>query len=158
MLWHQTLGELIRYPELPRRCINFDCYPIVTNAINVSKTLSATVSTRHYRYLDDTIISEKWIADDLSMRMGFFYELLRFFQNKINNGDYLVWYPKDKSDIAYCIEILALFAGDNENQNINPLHDRSQKDYRWMKDEVTFKFRILKVYDVPEAITYLDGA
>jgi len=157
MLWHQSLDELLRYPELPRECINFDLYPIVTNTVNTAKTLGSTISTRHQRYIEDCIIVEKWLADDLAIRTGFYHALLRFYQNALNSGEYLIWYPKDKTDKAFIIEILAVFAGDNENQNINPVHDRTAKDYRWLRQEVNFKFRILRVYQVPEAVTFLDG-
>jgi hypothetical protein len=157
LLWHQTLGEIIRYPELPRECLNFDVYPIFTPKISRQKTIESQVITRHQRYISDCVVTEMWFADDLSMRAGFFYELMRFFTESLDEGDHLVWFPKDKGWRAYCVEPVDLYCGDSSNQSVNPVHTRTRRDYRWLKSEVKFEFQILKLYDTPEIINYFEG-
>lgn len=157
ILWHQTLDEIIRYPTLPRRCTNFDLWPMPAPKINKQTTLASVVTTRHQEYLEDATLTEIWMADDLSMLAGFFYELWRFFKTPLDAGDYLVWYPKDKIDTAFCIELLRVSCGDTESQSINPIHKLIEKDYRWLKDEVRMEFKVQRVFDTPDAIAYLEG-
>jgi hypothetical protein len=157
LLWHQTLDEVLRYPELPRECLNFDQYPIFTPLIASQRTLGSNVDTRFERVISDCIISEIWPADDLSMRTGFYYALMRFFTEPLAEGDKLVWYPKDRTWRAFNINIISLSCGDATNQSVNPVHSRPKKDYRWLKSEVKMEFRVLKLVDTPEIITYLQG-
>ena len=155
ILHHETLGEVLRYPEIPRKSLNFDQYPVFTPMVNRQKTLSNTVTTRHPRAIGDWVITEIWHSDDLSMRTGFFYELMRFFTNGLDAGDYLIWSPKDRTEKSFCIEPLALYCGDQENQDLNPVHNITNRDFRWLNEEVRFEFKIKKIYDVPEVITYI---
>lgn len=157
LLWHQTLNDICRYPEIPRRSVNFDVYPLTTAKVFTQRTLSSTVTTRHIKTLEDAIVTEKWLADDLSMRAGFYYKLLRFFQVPLDSGDYLVWYPKDRVDRAFAIIPLKVFSGEEENQDINPIHEIIEKDYRWLRAEVNFQFKIARVFDVPDAATFIEG-
>lgn len=158
VLWHQSLGEILRYPELPRKVLNFDIYPVFNRKTNTQMTLSSSIVTTHARTIEDTNVTEIWPAESLSIRAAFFYELKKFYNYALSSGEYLVWYPKDKTDKAFAILPLDLYAGDTENQELFPVHGWSKKNYRWLAADVHFKFKILKVIDVPEAIATLEGA
>ncbi|MFH0814301.1 MAG: hypothetical protein V2A69_15910 [Pseudomonadota bacterium] len=158
VLWHQTLAIILKYPELPRRTWNFDSYPVFKRRIGNQMTLSSMAVTSYAGTIEDTKVSEVWLADDISMRAGFFYELYRFFNTTLNTGDYLVWYPKDKTENAFCIEPVDLICGSSEEMKIHPIHNGiTNHDYRWLREEVRFDFLIKKVIDAPEVVAYLEG-
>lgn len=156
VLWHQSLNTILEYPYLPRRTINFDFYPVFMPKFNNQVTLSSTVSTRHEGYIQDAEISEVWLADDISMNTAFFYYLKRIYSAIINTGEYLVWYPKDKTDKAFCIQPLKLYAGDENNQAVHAYHGEG-KDYGWLREEVRFTFKVLMVLDTPDAVAFVEG-
>lgn len=157
VLWHQGLDEVLHYPSVPQETHNFDIYPIYTPIIHRQQTLSSNVITRHVRDISDCVVTEIWPGNDLSMLTAFFYELYKFFITPLAINEKLIWFPKDKTWRAFQIEPLALFCGSQEEQIINPVHDIRTKDYRWLKNDVNLKFQILKPYEVPEIITYLEG-
>jgi len=157
VLWHQELDEVLQYPEVPKETHNFDFYPIFTPKIHRQTTLSSNVITRHIRDISDCVVTELWTGNDLSMLSGFFYELYKFFVTPMTGSNKLIWYPKDKTWRAFQVEPIALYCGEQEDQIVNPIHDIRAKDYRWLKNDVTLKFQILKPYDVPEMITYIEG-
>mgnify|MGYP001589557463 CR=1 FL=1 len=157
LLWHQTLGHTLRYPQLPRKSLNFDGHPITKIKANRQTTLSSTVTTLHQRYVEDAKVTEIWMADDLSMLVGFFYELLRFFNAPIDSGDALIWYPRDKTDVAFQIQPLDLIAGSADDMSVNPQSEFSAKDLRWLRDEVRFEFQILRPFDLTDAVAVVEG-
>jgi hypothetical protein len=157
VLWHQTLGSILRYPQLPRKCLNFDGHPITKVKSNRQTTLSSTVTTLHQRYIEDAKVTEIWLADDLSMLVGFFYELLNFYNTQLDAGDYLIWFPKDRTETAFAIQPLDLIVGSSEDMSVNPQSSFTGKDLRYLRDEVRFEFQILRPFDLPDAIALLEG-
>jgi hypothetical protein len=156
VLWHTGLGEMIKYNP-PMETLNFDLYPIIKPSIVKTKTIASTVVTRFENYIEDLEITEKWLEKDLSVDAGLFFALLRWYQNPPATGQYIYWYPKDKTNIAFKIEILDIIAGDARVSNVNPIHSNWLKpDYRYLQKEVAFVFRILPLEEVPEAIVLLD--
>lgn len=157
LLWHETLDEILRYPSLPKETLNFDIYPIFVPEIISQKTLGSNVMTRHSEVITDCVVTEIWLADDLSMKTGFYYELLKFFKNPLDEGERLFWVPADKTHKIFSIEIMSLSCGDPLTHNVNPIHGSSQKDYRWLRTEIRLEFRVQKLYETPELISYLVG-
>lgn len=158
VLWHQTRNLILRYPEIPTKTINFDCYPLVNAKFSNQTTLGSTIATKHSHYLEDAEISEIWTADDLSIKTGFFYYLRDFFNSQLESSEYLIWYPKDKTDKAFAIQPLKLTAGNDENElDINPVHSRRKKNYQWLQVEIKFTFKVLRIINAPDAVVLLEG-
>ena len=100
---------------------------------------------------------EIWEAKDIAMVTAFFYELFRFFNTAQTTGNYLIWYPQDKTETAFCIEPLAIIAGSADEMAVSPIHGISDRDYRWLREEIRFEFRVIDLVTIPEAIAYLEG-
>jgi hypothetical protein len=157
LLHHETLDCLLRYPRIPRKTINFDMYPIFKRRRNNQITLGGSVTTEYQGKITDPVISEIWSADGVSIESGFFYELLRFYNAVLNSSDHLIWYPKDKTEKCFSILPLALTAG-GEDMNVNPIHNVSRWDYRFLTTEIRFSFRIRRIFEMPQAVATLEGA
>lgn len=157
LLHHEGLDQLLRYPELPAKTVNFDCYPVYKLRHGNQITLGGAATTVYQRYIDDAVVSETWPEDSGSMRAGFFYELMRFYNAALSSSQHLLWYPKDKTDLVFSIQPIDLVAGDSEQMEVNPIHGIGQNDYRWIRREVRFTFRIRKLYDAPNASITLEG-
>lgn len=157
LLWHQTLDEVLRYPFLPRKNINFDVYPVFKRKTNETKTLSSSIVTTHARTIEDTNITETWPANNLSVLAGFFYALKKFYDSPLSSGDYLIWFPFDKTDKAFAIIPLDFIAGSADEMSVEPLGSLGQNDYRFLKSDIHFKFKVLKIVDIPEAIALIEG-
>ena len=162
VLWHQGLNCLLKYPEVPRRTLNFDIYPLSRKRRVSELSLSGSVVTSHESTIFDAEIAEVWTADALSMRAGFFfffYELLRFYNAGVSASDHLLWYPMDKTDTAFSIQPTDIVAGSvGGDLDVNPLHGIAQNDYRWLDTEIRFVFRVRKLYDPPSLAISLEGA
>ena len=157
LLWHQTLGTLLRYPRIPRRTINFDLYPINKLRHNNQITLGGVVTTVHEKTIADAIITEIWDAEGIAMEAGFFYELLHLYNNALSPGEHLIWYPKDKTDKAFSIQPLDLEVGAKDEMAVHPVHAVSMWDYRFITSEVRFRFRVRRIFDIPEAVATFEG-
>jgi len=157
LLHHQTLDSLLRYPEIPRKTTNFDMYPINKLRHKHTITLGGAVTTVHNKTISDSIVTETWTADDISMNAGFFYELLLFYNTALDTGDHLIWYPKDKTEKAFSIQPIDLVVGDSTAMAVHPVHPVLNWDYRFIISDVVFSFVIRRVYEVPEAIALLEG-
>lgn len=157
LLWHETLDEILRYPSLPKETLNFDVYPLFFPKVFSQRTLESNIMTRHTENITDCIITEIWPADDLSMKTGFYYELLKFFKNVTDEGERIYWFPADRTWRVFGVDILSLSCGDVENHSVNPIHGIVQKDFRWLKSEIRLEFRIQKLFETPELISYFEG-
>lgn len=157
LLWHQSLNTILRYPRLPRKTINFDCYPVNKLRHNHQRTLGGSVTTSHGRYIGDCEIVETWLADDVSMTTGFFYELLRLYNAAIESGEHLIWYPKDKTDKCFSIQPLDIEAGGSDDMDVNPINRCLYWDYRFLRSEIKFKFAVRRIYDIPSAVVTVEG-
>jgi len=159
VLWHQGLDSLLKYPEIPRRTLNFDAYPLAKKTRTGELSLSGSVVTSHEGTIFDAEIQEVWMADALSMRAGFFYELLRFYNSDVSASNHLLWYPFDKTDKVFSIQPTDIVAGSSGGSlDVNPLHGLAQNDYRWLDTEIRFVFRVRRLYDPPSAAVSLEGA
>lgn len=158
LLHHETLGEVLRYPKLPRQTINFDCYPVNKIRHKHNLSLGGSVTTVHSKTISDAVISEVWLADSISMTSGFLYELIRFYNATLDTGDHLIWYPKDKTAQAFSIQPLDIICGDSNNMMANPKHAVLNWDYRYITSEVRFNFVVRRIYDIPQAVASLEGA
>ena len=157
VLHHQGLNSILRYPELPRRTTNFDCYPITKLKNNNQLTLNGAVTTIWQRTIYDAVITETWLSDDLSIRAGFFYELLRFYNASLAYSTHLLWMPIDKTDIVFSNQPIDLVVGSSDEMSVHPVHGIGENNYRWLKDEVKFSFRIRKILDIPNASLTVEG-
>ena len=156
VLYHETLQEYFIYLP-PRETINFDVYPIFKPTVKTETTLSSTIATRFTPNIQDAIVTEKWYADDLSIQTGLFHQFLRFFMNPVNPGENIIWYPKDQTDIAYQINIVDLIVGSTEEMSYRTASSLTDKNYRFLRSEPSFKFQILETENIPEAIAIMDS-
>lgn len=149
VLWHQTLETILKYYELPKKTYNFDVYPLFKNDTFFEKSYSSTMVSRFDKYIADTIVTETWEAKQLSTKTGFYYELKKMCDNDLNSDEYLIWYPKDRTDKAFIIEPISLFSGSVDRLDVNPVHDKTIKDFGWLNTVVEFSFKIKKNYETP---------
>lgn len=157
MLWHQGLDTVLRYPALPRKTMNFDGYPIFKSKVNRQVSLGGTIATISERFIEDAKIVELWLADDLSMLTGFFYELFRFLNAPLETDENLVWFPKDRTDKAFVIQILDLAVSNSDEMSVNPVNSIGKRDWRWLRDEVKFEFQVVRPFAVPNVVAFLEG-
>jgi len=157
VLWHQTLGEIIRYREIPHATMNFDTDAIEKPLTSNTRTLSSSVTSRFSSVFSDVIVDEIW-RGGVSTYSGWFYELYRFFLEDLADGDELIWFPKDLNDKAYPIEALDIIVGDPMKMNINPISHKFVLSRHFLTEDVTFRFRIKKPFRKPNAVVLLQGA
>lgn len=157
VLWHQTLDELIRYKEVPHATFNFDADAIEKPVTASTRTLTSNVTTRFSSVFGDMVVEEVW-RGELATFTGMFYNIHRFLLEDLDDGDDLVWLPKDLNDKAYLIEPLDLVVGDSSKMDVNPISEWREYDRRFLRAEVRFVFRIRKPFRKPNAVVFLQGS
>lgn len=157
ILYSEQLDEYIIYPHLPRRMENFDLWPISKPLVQSNISLSGVVNTRFEGYIEDALIREIWLADDISILSSFFYAIKRFVEHKNSQNNHLIWIPFDKVGQAFRIEPIDFVLGDSQQSRANPVHNIGCNDYRYMRDEFSFDFRILRLESLPNSILDFEG-
>lgn len=105
------------YEENPDRWDNFDSVPMTDRPlVKVVPTLTWAQSVQWKGYLPDRPVKEYWRGADLTSRMTpyMFRRLYEMFVNTPAQGEYVTWWPKDRTEQGYKIMIESLTVGGAE--------------------------------------------
>jgi len=101
------------YEENPDRWENFDSAPMTDRPqVKVEPTLSWAQVVQWRGYLPDKPVKEYWKGTDNTSRMST-YMLRRLYEYFVNppDGDYITWWPKDRTGQGYKIQIEGISVG-----------------------------------------------
>jgi len=103
----------IVYDDRPDKWENFDTFPLTNRPLTKTEmTLQSNKIARWPGYYGDVLIREIWSGKEKESRM-FPYFLRRLLEYQINSinlapGEYVTWYPKDRTTQGYKIVIEGL--------------------------------------------------
>lgn len=128
----------IVYTHNPTKTVNFDTSPVDKRPkVNGLATIMDNRFTVWPGYAKDASITEIWEGTQLSMDLGFFRQLVNYYQNPPSSG-FIVWQPKDRTEVTYNILIESLTAGGSDIT-----YDYIATLNLYMLGDVTLKFRII---------------
>lgn len=135
----------IVYEDWPDRWENFDTAPISARPINKAEmTLGGNKIAQWKGYLADKPVREIWRGGDDKSRMTpyFLRRLLEYFINSqyLAVGEFITWYPKDRTTQGYNIVIQDLTVG---GAGIS-------LDYYGLKGDMVMQEVVLSFYIVSE--------
>jgi hypothetical protein len=128
------------YPQNPDSWTGFDTEPIKAPTLVSEKTLGGNKLARWGGYIGDNAVIETWKGDakTLSMTADFLRRLLEFYLNPPLIG-YVTWYPKDRTNTPYNIEIESLTVNGATAVNLDYLATRGG----YVVGDVALAFRIV---------------
>jgi hypothetical protein len=130
------------YEAMPTKWENFDSAPLTAQpGLSAAQTLADTILNRWPGTLKDLPVKEYWCSseDKSVMSAYFFRRLAEFFLNPPPDGQYITWWPKDRTATGYQIEIESLTAGGKDVLTLN----YPQIYHGCLAVEVVFAFRII---------------
>lgn len=125
----------ITYFSNPDRTFNMDNDALPSPRVKAFRGLEDTTLVRFEDELSDVIITEIWTAAQgqrVSMPTFFFRLLYEYFVNEPEfdpvDQEYIQWYPRDRNDLVFNIEIMRLTVGGGaQNNQLFDISDIRQK-------------------------------
>lgn len=106
----------ITYADNPDKWENFDTSPMTAKPqTKVDLTLSSVQIAQWPGYTPDKPVKEIWSGEDKVSRMDA-YTLRRIYEYYANppDGDYITWWPKDRTEQGYYIKLESVSVGGND--------------------------------------------
>jgi hypothetical protein len=103
----------IIYEQNPDTWENFDTFPLTGKPlVQVDQTLTGNVISRWQGYVADLPVIERWVGNDTQSHMYLYFlrRLWEYFSNPPSVG-YISWYPKDRTETGYYVEMENLTVG-----------------------------------------------
>jgi len=125
------------YEENPDRWENFDSAPMTDRPqVKVEPTLSWAQAVQWRGYLPDKPVKEYWKGSDNTARMTAYMlrRLYEYFVNPPPPGEFITWWPKDRTTKGYRIQVEGLSVGG--------------------QDIITFDFIALKASEIPLEVVF----
>jgi hypothetical protein len=133
------------YEENPDRWENFDSVPMTDRPqVKVEPTLSWAQVVQWPGYLPDKPVKEYWKGSETASRMTA-YMLRRLYEYFVNppDGDYVTWWPKDRTAQGYKIQVEGISVGGQDILTFDLLALKAGL----ISLEVVFQFRIVGTVD-----------
>lgn len=135
----------ITYETNPWKWENFDSAPMTDRPqVKAEMTLSSVQVVNWRGYLPDKPVKEYWFGSDTtSSVMAYFMRRLYEYFIDPPDGDYIIWYPKDRTEQGYKIKFESLSVGGQDVMTFMDVALR-QSVIPW---EMIVQFRIVEEYN-----------
>jgi len=103
----------ITYEQNPYKWENFDSAPMTNMPQVKSEMTLESVQVVHWKgYMPDKPVKEYWAGSDTTSSV-YAYFMRRLWEYFVDPpvGDYIVWYPKDRTEQGYLVKLEALTIG-----------------------------------------------
>lgn len=152
LLYHSGLDDLIVYPQVPTKTLNFslDLMPRVEWV--ESKTLTSNLTQQWEAVYDDVIIKEIF-EGGITQQQSFLLPVYRHWVTLFGSYEYGLWRPLDLTDKVYRVKIVNLLVGGEE---FNPTYvGRSMPD-KWLTETIEIWLKLMPAF-APSAVVYASG-
>lgn len=138
-LCHPFLPRIV-YPRLPDKTFNFG-YDVTRHVRSVlTKTLDSTSVTKFKDSIEDVVISEVWLAEQLSTFTSLLHALRSYQMETLPPDRYIGWIPRDLTPKCYFIDLLDVKLGGADEYLIEELG----RTPFMMREALTITFKCIR--------------
>lgn len=158
-LYHPGRDEVLIYPRLPDRTLNYYHNPTRKFDVTEVKTLSSHVNVMDQQSWEAVTIQEVWgtNVNDLSM-LSEFVEALHLFTQEIPPlGRHVGWQPEDLSFSRHLIQPISLEVGGTDIDIREVREDLGTRIGSYIDRQVTFTFRLVRATQLANTLIIAEG-
>lgn len=152
LLYHSGLDEVISYPQIPTRTLNFAYDLLPQSEFAHQKTLTSNLTQQWQAVHNDVVVKETF-EGALSTHWNFFLKLYKFWTTLLGPGEYMLWRPLDLTDKVYRMQIVKITVG---GEDFNPTYVGRSMYEKWMTAAVEVHLKLIPAFP-PNAIIFASG-
>lgn len=142
LLYHSGLDEVIQYPQVPSRTLNFT-YDILPKAEFAHQPTLTSNATQQWQAVANDVIVKEIYEGGLSQNWEFLHAMYRFWTTLLDPGEYMLWRPFDLTDKVFRMRIVKITVGGDE---LDPTYVGSSMYTKWMTQTVEVSLKLIPTF------------
>lgn len=152
LLYHSGLDEVIRYPYVPNRTVNFSYDILPAAKFAHQETLSSNITQQWQAVHNDVIVREIYNSG-ISHSWEFIHNLYRFWTTLMDVGEFGLWRPLDLTDKIYRMRVVKITIG---GQEIDATYVGISRTEKWVTQELQVHLKLMPTFP-PNATIFASG-